>query len=229
MPESTSPITKIKESKLLTKVKKNKNKLDFDKKAFLKDRKKRKYGVIVIVALILCVLLYFFRGLFLVALVNNKPITRLSLIKRLEKESGQATLENLVIKELILQEARKKGVSISQEDIQEEIDNITEIIEAQGTTLEDALSMQGQTINDLRENIKIQKTAEEILKDEIQVSDEEALEYFEENKEFYEDKEFVDLEEEIKEQLSQEKLQVKFSELLENLKNESDIRYLVTF
>ena len=223
MPEATSPITKIKESKLLTEAKESKSSIKVN------GRKKRKYGVIVIVVLILSAFLYFFRGLFLVALVNNKPITRLSLIRRLEKESGQATLENLVIKELILQEARKRGVSISQEDIQEEIDNITEIIEAQGTSLEDALSMQGQTIDDLTENIKIQKTAEEILKDEIQVSDEEVYEYFEENKEFYEDKEFVDLEEEIKEQLSQEKLQVKFSELLENLKNESDIKYLVTF
>lgn len=223
MPEATSPLTKIKESKLLTKVKESKSLTKVN------ERKKRKYGVIIIAVLILSLFLYFFRGLFLVALVNNKPITRLSLIRRLEKESGQATLENLVIKELILQEARKRGVSISQEDVQEEIDNITEIIEAQGTSLEDALSMQGQTIDDLIENIKIQKTAEEILKDEIQVSDEEVLEYFEENKEFYEDKEFIDLEEEIKEQLSQEKLQVKFSELLENLKNESDIKYLVTF
>ena len=214
MTQSKTPTTEIKESKSLTKV---------------NESKKRKYGVIVIVALILSVFLYFFRGLFVVALVNNKPITRLSLIRRLEKESGQAVLENLVINELILQEARKKGVSISPEDIQEEINNITEIVEAQGTTLEAALSMQGQTIDDLTENIKIQKIAEEILKDEIQVSDEEVLEYFEENKEFYEDKEFVDMEEEIKEQLSQEKLQVKFSELLENLKNESDIRYLVTF
>jgi len=214
MTQSKTPTTEIKESKSLTKV---------------NESKKRKYGVIVIVALILSVFLYFFRGLFVVALVNNKPITRLSLIRRLEKESGQAVLENLVINELILQEARKKGVSISPEDIQEEINNITEIVEAQGTTLEAALSMQGQTIDDLTENIKIQKIAEEILKDEIQVSDEEVSEYFEENKEFYEDKEFVDMEEEIKEQLSQEKLQVKFSELLENLKNESDIRYLVTF
>jgi foldase protein PrsA len=147
----------------------------------------------------------------------------------LEKESGQATLENLVIKELIFQEARKKGITISQEDIQKEIDNISEMIEAQGSTIDAALSMQGQTIDDLKENINIQKTAEEILKDEIQVSDEEILEYFEENKEFYEDREFVDLKEEIKEQLFQEKLQVKFSELLENLKNESDIKYLVTF
>lgn len=211
----------------ITKTTENNKKLP--KKLLLKNKLNKKYLIFVAALLLLVVFVYFFRGLFLVALVNNKPITRLSLIKQLEKESGQATLENIVIKELIMQEANIKGVLISQEDIQREIDSITEVVEAQGTTLDVALSMQGQTIEDLRENIRIQKTAEEILKNEIQVSDQEVLEYFEKNKELYEDREFVDLEVEIKEQLSQQKLQVKFSELLENLKSKSNIRYFLTF
>lgn len=211
----------------ITKTTENNKKLP--KKLLLKNKLNKKYLIFVAALLLLVVFVYFFRGLFLVALVNNKPITRLSLIKQLEKESGQATLENIVIKELIMQEANIKGVLISQEDIQREIDSITEVVEAQGTTLDAALSMQGQTIEDLRENIRIQKTAEEILKNEIQVSDQEVLEYFEKNKELYEDREFVDLEVEIKEQLSQQKLQVKFSELLENLKSKSNIRYFLTF
>jgi len=214
--------------KTIEKDKKTESKKILIKKIFIK-KKNTKPLLFIVVFFVALAVLYFFRGLFLVALVNNKPITRLALIKQLEKESGKATLENLVIKELILQEAGKKGVSVSQEDIQKEIDNITEIVEAQGSSLETALSMQGQSIEDLRENIRIQKTAEEILKDDISVSNEEALEYFEENKEFYEDKEFVDLEAEIKEQLFQQKLQVKFSELLETLKSDSNIRYLVTF
>jgi len=196
----------------------------------LKATKKNKKTYVILVLLIaLAGVLYYFRGLFLVAMVNNKPITRASLIKQLEKDAGQATLENLIVKELILQEAQKKGVSVTDEDIQKEIDNITQIIEAQGTTLETALSMQGQTIEDLKDNIRIQKTAEEILKDDISVKEDEILAYFEENKEFYEDREYEDLKEEIGEQLSQEKLQTKFAELLESLKNDSDIIYLKSF
>lgn len=194
-----------------------------------KKRINKKYISIFAILVILLGLLYFFRGLFLVALVNNKPITRLALIQQLEKESGKATLENLIVKELIMQEAKKKRVAVNEEDIQKEIDNITEIVEAQGTTLEVALSMQGQTMDDLRDNIKVQKTAEEILKDDIDISDEDVLAYYEENKEFYEDREYADLKEEIREQLFQEKLQAKFSELLENLKSESNIRYLVNY
>lgn len=206
---------------------------DHTKKPTEKSKNKKvinkKYITLFAILVLLLGLLYFFRGLFLVALVNNKPITRLALVKQLEKESGKATLENLIVKELIMQEAKKKSVTVTEEDIQKEIDNITEIVEAQGTTLEVALSMQGQTMDDLRDNIKVQKTAEEILKDDINITDEDVLAYYEENKEFYEDREYVDLKEEIKEQLFQEKLQAKFSELLENLKSESNIRYLVNY
>jgi foldase protein PrsA len=192
-------------------------------------KKNKKSYLFVFILLLIAAILYFFRGLFLVALVNNKPITRLALVKQLEKESGEATLENLIVKELIMQEAKKKGVSVSEDDIQKEIEGISEIIEAQGETLDNALAMQGQTLEDLRDNIRIQKTAEQILKDEITVTNEEVISYFEENSALYEDQEFADLEGQIREQLSQQKLQTKFAELLENLKSGSDIIYLKSF
>lgn len=207
-----------------------KNKKGSSRGSKLPDLKKNKKTYIVVFVLLLAAAaLYYFRGLFLVALVNNKPISRVALIKQLEKESGKATLENLIVKELIMQEAQNKGASVSEEDIQKEIDNIKGIIEAQGETLDNALAMQGQTIEDLKDNIRIQKTAEEILKDEINVTDEEVLSYFEENEALYEDREFADLEGEIREQLSQQKLQTKFAELLETLKSDSEVIYLKSF
>lgn len=192
-----------------------------------KNKKTKRLTITSFILLIILIFIYFFRGIFVVALVNNKPITRYSLIKQLEKESGKATLDNLIVKELILQEAASRGVFLSNEDIQNEIDNITELIESQGTSLEVALDMQGQTIEDLKDNIRIQKTAEKLLKDEVAVSDEEIIKFFEDNKEYYEDMEFENLKEDIREQLSQEKLQQKFSELLENLKENSNTIYLV--
>ena len=48
------------------------------------------------------------RGLFVVALVNGEPISRIEVIKALEKQGGKATLDSLVTKKLIAQEARSK-------------------------------------------------------------------------------------------------------------------------
>ena len=192
-----------------------------------KNKKTKSLTITSFILLIILIFIYFFRGIFVVALVNNKPITRYSLIKQLEKESGKATLDNLIVKELILQEAASRGVFLRNTDIENDINKITELRESQGTSLEVALDMQGQTIEDLKDNIRIQKTAEKLLKDEIAVSDEEIIKFFEDNKEYYEDMEFENLKEDIREQLSQEKLQQNFSELLENLKENSNTISLV--
>ena len=213
MPEAKS--SKKKEKRIILSVK------------LLKNKKKAVVFFVVLVIISLTIVLS--PSLFVAALVNNKPITRLSLVRQLEKSSGQATLENLVVRELILQEAKNKGVTVTPKEIDEEIEKIKEIIESQGSTLETALGMQGQTLEDLKDNIMIQKTAEKILKDDIEVTEEELMEYFEENKEFYEDREYADLKEEIEEQLYQQKLQAGFTELLETLKSDSDIKYLMTF
>lgn len=191
---------------------------------------KSKYFLLTLIILILISLGYAGRSLFVAAMVGGRPISRLTLVKELEKRSGQEALEGLITKELIAQEARKRNVVISDTDIKAEIDRITGIVEAQGTTLEAALEMQGQSREDLEDNIKIQKTVEGILSDSLQVSDEEILKYFEENKEIYgADSKYEDLKASIKDQLSQEKLSGEFQTLLEKLRAESNIVYFVNY
>src|SRR3989344_5775011 len=106
--------------------------------------------------IILFVFVYFFKGLFVAATVNGEQISRIAVIREIEKQNGKATLESLITKKLILQDAKKNNISITQADIEGEINKISANLKNQGTTLDKALEAQGMTRTQLNEEIKIQ-------------------------------------------------------------------------
>jgi CRISPR/Cas system type I-B associated protein Csh2 (Cas7 group RAMP superfamily) len=97
-------------------------------------------------------------------------------------------------------------------------------------SLDEALSLQNQSKNDLVEQIKIQKTVEKILADKIVVTDEEVKDYFQKNKDLFE--KGATLEEvssEIKNQLAQSKLSSEYQAWISDLKAKASINYFVNF
>jgi foldase protein PrsA len=199
----------------------------FLRKVFKKKKNKKYLFFLAVVSVISC-LLYLGKSLILVAFVNGTPITRLEYIVEMEKIAGPETLDSLITRKLIDQEARESQITISQDEIQTEIDKLAAAIESQGGTLEQALVMQGQTQEGLRDNIRIQKTVEKILADKIAVNEEDVLGYFEENKNFYEEGTSLnDVRLDIENQLFQQKLSTEFGIWMEELKASSDINYLI--
>lgn len=178
----------------------------------------------------LLALLYLGKGLFIAALVNGQPISRLSVVRELEKQGGSQTLDNLVVKALIFQEAKNKSIVVSQQEIDSEISRIEGIVSKQGMTLDQALSSQNQSRDYLVEQIKIQKTVEKILSDKITVTDGEVKDYFDKNKDLY-DKgaKIEDVSGDIKTQLSQTKLSSAYQAWISDLKKNASINYFVSF
>ena len=204
---------------------------NFDKIAHkLNSLKKKRYFPFLVILLIIISVFYFSRGLFFAAMVDGKPISRIKLISELEKQGGEQTLDSLISMELIAREAKRTGVGITDLEISSEINVIKEYLEAQGTTLDFYLSMQGQTMDSLTDNIRLQKTVEKLVSENIKVSEEEIMEFFEANKEFYgEDVQYEDVKESIRDELAQQKLGSEFQTLLQRLKEEGNIIYFVDF
>lgn len=189
-----------------------------------------KYTVWVAVLVLVAVVAFFAKSIFIAALVNGKPISRISIVKNLEKSSGKNVLENLITKELISQEARKQNIVIADEDVQKEIDNLSKTVQAQGTTLDAALSAQGMTKDDLQQNIKMQKTVEKLLASQLTISEDDIKKYFDQNKTVYgKDAKYDDLKESIKKDLEQQKLSTAFETWYKKLQSESDIKYFVSY
>lgn len=150
------------------------------KKRSVKVDKKTLFFIIVV--LVVLGIFFYFKGLFIAAVVDGKPISRLAVIKDLESASGRQALDALIVKQLIETEANKAGVSVSQEDIDTEIQTLEERISKQGGTLEMILAQQGISQDQFREQIILQKKLEKILENNIRVTDEEVNKYFTENK-----------------------------------------------
>lgn len=201
------------------------------KKLLLKLKYFNRKKLILIASILAAISLgYLGKGLFVAALVNGMPISRLTVVKELEKQGGSQTLDNLVVKSLIFQEARKKGVEVSQGEIDSELSRLEQIVKEQGMSLDEALSLQNQSKSDLIEQIKIQKTVEKILADKIVVTDEEVKDYFEKNTDLY-DKgaKLEDVSGDIKNQLAQTKLSSAYQSWITDLKANASINYFVNF
>lgn len=185
---------------------------------------------LLLIILVILGLLYYFKSLFVVAIVNGEPISRLVLIKELEKQGGKQTLESLISKALILQEAKKQNAIISKAEIDQEVKKIEKDVQSQGQTLDQILAVRGMSKNDLVEQVRIQKLIEKILAKDIKVTDKEVDEYIEGNKITPpEGQRIDDVKAQIKEQLRQQKLEESFQTWIENLKKNAKINYFLNY
>lgn len=197
----------------------------------LKFKKPKPFVIVVGIATILIlVALFFAKGLFVAATVNGSLISRLSVIKELEKQGGKQTLKALIDQRLIETELDKQGVNVPQEEIDQEIRNIEEQVASQGGTLADALAEQGMTEETLRRQIFIQKGLEKLLADKIAVSDEEIDAYIADNKITpSEGTTLEDAKAQVGEQLKQQKFQREAQQWASDLTANAKIKYYVNY
>lgn len=159
-----------------------------------------------------------------IAKVNGQSISRLEYYKELENKYGNTVVDDLITKSIIYQEAKKNGISVTSSDVQSELSIIRNTVTKQGSTLEDVLAYQGITYDQLLENIKIQKILEQLLKNNINISDEEIRTRYDENKDIYgKDKTFDQLKDDIRYQLYQEKITTAYRNWIEEKRSASVI------
>lgn len=173
--------------------------------------------------------MYYYRGFFVAASVNGDFISRLSVIRELEKRSGKAALEGLVIDSLILGEFKKRGVSVSNEEIDAEIKTLEEQMAATGDNLDNLLARDGSTREDLRKQISIQKRVELILAEKLAVGDMELEEYIKANKITFPKEGASEYREQVRNQLRGQKFNTEASAWLGSLKSNSNIKYFTWY
>ena len=154
-----------------------------------------------------------------VAKINDEVITKDELYETLVEQNGEQVLNLLIAEKIINLEAKKQKVEVSEEDIQ---NNIDKIIKNYGGEEEfnQAIEQYGYTLEDLKKDIATNVKIKKLLEPNISISEEEMLNYFETNKETFNQKEevrarhiLVATEEEAKEVLEKLKAGGDFSEL----------------
>ncbi len=147
------------------------------KKKKLNLKKYRKSVMIAAAILALLGAAYQYKGVFVSAVVNGTPISRLSVVRELEKQAGSQALDRLITKKLVDDEVERRNIVVAPSDIDAEVKKIEDSVTKQGGTLKEALDQQGMTEEDLREQLLLQKKLEKLLGDRIEVTDDEVTRY----------------------------------------------------
>lgn len=173
-----------------------------------------------------------------VAIVNGEEVTgkTYNLVYTQEKmyqsqfeedidldEIKKLTIELVIERQILFQEARKEGIEITDEEASKELERIKE---ESPETLETLLAQFQLTEEDFKGQLKYELTMYEYMNRviEVSVSDEELEEYYEKAKEGNEDiPEFDEIKHNLRAQLTELKTQEAFQEKIEEAKSNAKI------
>lgn len=173
--------------------------------------------------------LFYYKGLFIAATVNGTSVSRLAVVTKAEKQIGKTVLDTIITEHLISSEAKKQGIVISEDEINEEIKQIETSLSEQGQSLEVAIEQQNMTMEELRENIKTQKILEAALNDKLQVTDEEIDTFISDNGITLDEVGQSEIKEQIAGQIRNQKLGMEAQAWIDSLKASANIKYHIDY
>ncbi len=127
------------------------------------------------------------------AVVNGDEIMMDELFDLMYAQGGSEILDQLITRQLIIQEAGRLGIAVGEEDLDAEIEKIVD--ESFMGSEDDFLMLLGQygvTIEAFREDARLNLLARGIALEQADFSEEEGREFFEENRHLYEQQEEVE-------------------------------------
>lgn len=185
-------------------------------------------GNLRVALLVLVVLfgLYLIKDQFIVAIVNGRPIWRWTVIQKLENQGGYQAVDGLITETLVRQAIKESGVTIDQAEIDATLAEIEGWAAAQGITLDQALEQAGRTRAALIDDIVLSKSADQLVADQVSVTDEEVSEYIETNREYLPaDMDEAVLREEVKAQLITNELETAKQAWAQGLRDTATIQF----
>jgi len=116
-----------------------------------------------------------------VAKVNDEVITKDELYQALVEQNGAQVLDNMITMKVIDQEAKKQKVTVTEEDINKDLDALKSSYGGEAE-FNSALQYFGYDIEDLKKDISLNLKIKKLIEPSITITEDEILEYFEENK-----------------------------------------------
>lgn len=118
-----------------------------------------------------------------VATVNGSKITKEQLYDKLVEAGGETTLDNLITTTLVDQEAEKAGVTVTDADINQEIEDLKTQFGGE-EALNSALAQSSMTMDDLKAQMPLQVKIRKILEPKVvsTITDDDIKKYYDDNK-----------------------------------------------
>lgn len=190
---------------------------DFLKKVKIPSFLRRARNIYFILGFLVLVSLGFLASKYLVvAWVDKIPVTAFEYYKILDQKFGKEVKEQLIVEQLINNEAVDRGISITEDEINKEI---VKVEKEQGGKegLQEVLNMNGISQDEFKKLVRLQLVRQKMFGQNINITDEEVNKFIVDNKEQYPTVN-DEVKKEVKESLRQQKVNQDFQKWLsENL------------
>ncbi len=154
-----------------------------------------------------------------VATVNGENIYQGEFYQAMLAAGGREALDQLIGKVLIVQEGRRQGITVSDKDLEDELNELSGEL---GDYFEQFLEQSGLTREQIKEEIRVNRYAKELAMKQIEISDEELQAHFEEHREDF------DIPEQVKARHILVESREEAEKILSALKNGEDFAELVS-
>lgn len=146
------------------------------------DKKKMALGAALVLVIVLAYLAW--TGLqpqLVAARVNGQTISRLEVIRELEKQGGANVLDSLISDRLLESKAASENVTISASDVAGEVDKLKAQLTEQGQTLDSYLASQHVTESYLENRLRLRLMLKRLLADKTAVTDADIDDFIKQN------------------------------------------------
>ncbi len=182
----------------------------------LTPKNKAKFITYLVIVILLGTALFLlakkYRGLVIAGMVNTTPVTRMELQKALTDRYGKATLDDLIAQKLLQQLARENQVTVSADDIKVETKSLEDRLGGKDALQAsmDRFGIDQAKLNEEISSVILQKKLSTKLF-KVAVEDAEITKYFTDNKALFDKKTLEEVKEDIRQTLTDQKLQEQFS------------------
>lgn len=182
----------------------------------------RRFFVFLIIIGLLA-LAYYKKGWFVAAMVNGQPISNLELQQKLNQTDRQRVLTQLINETIIEQEAKKKGITVSDAEVNQKLNNMIQTYGGEDS-FNQLLSQQGLTRDDLTQQLRVQLIFEKLYATEIAPTDAEIQKYMDDNKDSPEATDAAKFKTTATDAVKQDNLQRVFAQKFQDLKNAAKVQ-----
>jgi len=125
-----------------------------------------------------------------VAKINNETITKEELYNFMVSQNGSQVLDYLISEKIVEMEAKANNITVTKEEIDKEIEEAAE--QYGGIEIfQQTLAMYGYSMDAIRKDVEKSLIIEKLLADRVEITEEEMRQYFEENKELFDEEEQI--------------------------------------
>ncbi len=184
-------------------------------------------GKLIVVAILgtLCYLLAFkYRNLLLAGTVNNYPITRFELNKKLTERYGKQALEEIINQKLLEDQIKKNKIVVTDAEVKTETDKMIKQYGSEDA-FKSALEQFGLTPEKAKESIRQSIGFKKLIEssNKITITDQAVKDFFDKNKDNYKGKKLEEVSATIKDSLYQQELYTKSQEMFTKIRGEAKV------